>query len=115
MSAEPFAAVEVIAAKRDHQELTDAQIDWFVDAYVRNVIAEEQMSAMAMAILLNGMNRREIVRWTRAYIDSARQQINIPLVASVTKSLCHLRPWLPPAVLVCRNFLGVALVILVAR
>jgi len=70
MSAEPFAAVEVIAAKRDHQELTDAQIDWFVDAYVRNVIAEEQMSAMAMAILLNGMNRREIVRWTRAYIDS---------------------------------------------
>jgi thymidine phosphorylase len=70
MIAEPFAAVEVIAAKRDHQELTDAQIDWFVDAYVRNVIAEEQMSAMAMAILLNGMNRREIVRWTKAYIDS---------------------------------------------
>jgi len=70
MSAEPFAAVDVIAAKRDHQELSDAQIDWFVDAYVRNVIAEEQMSAMAMAILLNGMNRREIVRWTKAYIDS---------------------------------------------
>lgn len=70
MSAEPFAAVEVIAAKRDHQELTDAQIDWFVGAYVRNAIAEEQMSAMAMAILLNGMNRREIVRWTKAYIDS---------------------------------------------
>jgi thymidine phosphorylase len=70
MTTEPFVAVEVLAAKRDHQELTDAQIDWFVDAYVRNVIAEEQMSAMAMAILLNGMNRREIVRWTKAYIDS---------------------------------------------
>ncbi len=70
MSTEPFAAVELIAVKRDHNELTDAQIDWFVGAYVRNVIAEEQMSAMAMAILLNGMNRREIVRWTKAYIDS---------------------------------------------
>jgi thymidine phosphorylase len=70
MSAEPFAAVDLIAAKRDKRELTDAQIDWFVDAYVRNLIAEEQMSAMAMAILLNGMNRQEIVRWTKAYIDS---------------------------------------------
>ena len=70
MTAELFAAVDLIAAKRDKHELTDAQIDWFVDAYVRNVIAEEQMSAMAMAILLNGMNRREIVRWTKAYIDS---------------------------------------------
>ena len=70
MSAELFAAVDLIAAKRDKHELSDSQIDWFVDAYVRNVIAEEQMSAMAMAILLNGMNRREIVRWTKAYIDS---------------------------------------------
>jgi thymidine phosphorylase len=70
MGTEPFAAVELIAFKRDRNELSDAQIDWFVDAYVRNVIAEEQMSAMAMAILLNGMNRREIVRWTKAYIDS---------------------------------------------
>ena len=67
---EPYAAPEVIAIKRDRGELTDSQIDWFVDAYVRNVIAEEQMSAMAMAILLNGMNRREIVRWTQSYINS---------------------------------------------
>ena len=72
MSTEPYAAVDIIAAKRDRHELTDPQIDWFVDAYVRNVIAEEQMSAMAMAILLNGMNRREIVRWTKAYIDSGK-------------------------------------------
>jgi thymidine phosphorylase len=70
MSTEPFAAVELIAAKRDRKELSDQQIDWFVDAYVRNVIAEEQMAAMAMAILLNGMNRREIVRWTQSYINS---------------------------------------------
>ncbi len=67
---EPFSAPEIIALKRDRGELSDAQIDWFVDAYVRNVVAEEQMSAMAMAILLNGMNRREIVRWTQSYINS---------------------------------------------
>jgi thymidine phosphorylase len=67
---EPFAPSEVIALKRDKHELTDNQIDWFIDAYMRNVLAEEQMSAMAMAILLNGMNRREIVRWTNAYINS---------------------------------------------
>lgn len=71
--AEKFAAVEIIAAKRDKSELTDEQIDWFIDAYMRNIIAEEQMSAMAMAILLNGMNRREIVRWTNAYINSGER------------------------------------------
>ena len=43
MTTEQFAAVDLIAAKRDKQELSDLQIDWFVDAYVRNVIAEEQM------------------------------------------------------------------------
>ena len=70
---EPFAAPEIIAIKRDRGELTDGQIDWFIDAYVRNVIAEEQMSAMAMAILLNGMTRREIVRWTQGYINSGEK------------------------------------------
>lgn len=70
MTIEPFAAVDIIAAKRDSHQLSSEQIDWFVDAYVRNVIAEEQMSAMAMAILLNGMDRAEIVRWTQAYINS---------------------------------------------
>ena len=70
---EPFSPSEVIAAKRDKHELSDNQIDWFVDAYMRNVVAEEQMSAMAMAILLNGMNRREIVRWTNAYINSGER------------------------------------------
>lgn len=71
--AEKFAAVDIIAAKRDKHELSDDQIDWFIDAYMRNVIADEQMSAIAMAILLNGMNRREIVRWTNAYINSGER------------------------------------------
>jgi thymidine phosphorylase len=70
---EPFAAVEIIAAKRDRNELTDTQIDWTIDAYTRGVIADEQMSALLMAILLNGMNSREISRWTTAMINSGER------------------------------------------
>ncbi len=70
---EPYAAVDVIVAKRDRRELTDAQIDWVVDAYTRGVVADEQMSALAMAILLNGMVPREIARWTAAMIASGER------------------------------------------
>ncbi|MEJ2577572.1 MAG: thymidine phosphorylase [Kineosporiaceae bacterium] len=70
MEPEPFAAVDVIRVKRDRGELSDAQVDWVVDAYTRGVVAEEQMSALAMAILLNGMTRREVARWTSAMIAS---------------------------------------------
>jgi thymidine phosphorylase len=82
--AETFAAVEIIAAKRDHHELSDAQIDWVVDAYTRGVVADEQMSALLMAILLNGMNAREISRWTDAMINSGERMswsaLTIPTV-----------------------------------
>ena len=47
-----FSAVDVIRAKRDHQPVTDEQIDWVVAAYTRGHVAEEQMAALAMAILL---------------------------------------------------------------
>ncbi len=70
---EPFAAVDVIRAKRDRNVLTDAQIDWVMDAYVRGIVADEQMSALAMAIYLNGMTNHEIVRWTNAMIDSGER------------------------------------------
>lgn len=70
---EPMAAVDVIRAKRDRQVLTDAQIDWVIDAYVRGVVADEQMAALAMAILLNGMTDAEIVRWTEAMIRSGER------------------------------------------
>lgn len=73
MMAESFAAVEIISAKRDRSELSDAQIDWVIDAYVRGVVADEQMSSLLMAILLNGMNSREISRWTDAMINSGER------------------------------------------
>ena len=70
---ELFDAVDVIAAKRDRQALSDAQIDWVVDAYTRGVVAEEQMSALAMAIFLNGMSRSEISRWCTAMINTGER------------------------------------------
>src|SRR6266496_3990844 len=68
-----FAAVDVIRAKRDGHRLSDAQIDWVVDAYTRGVVADEQMSALAMAILLRGMSPGEIARWTAAMIASGER------------------------------------------
>ncbi len=66
-------AVEVILVKRDGGELTESQIDWVIGAYTRGEVAEEQMSALAMAILLNGMTRPEIGRWTAAMIASGER------------------------------------------
>ncbi len=66
-------AVEVIQAKRDGHGLSDSQIDWVVDAYTRGEVADEQMSALAMAILLRGMDRGEISRWTQAMIASGER------------------------------------------
>ncbi len=70
---EAFAAVDVIRVKRDKGVLSDPQIDWVVDAYTRGVVADEQMAALAMAILLNGMSAAEIARWTAAMIDSGER------------------------------------------
>jgi thymidine phosphorylase len=71
--SERFDAVDVIITKRGRGELSDAQIDWVIDAYTRGAVADEQMSSLAMAILLNGMNRREIARWTGAMIASGER------------------------------------------
>ena len=71
--AEAFDAVDIIAVKRDGGVLTDAQIDWMIDAYTRGVVAEEQMSALLMAIFLNGLTAAELSRWTAAMIASGEQ------------------------------------------
>jgi thymidine phosphorylase len=71
--SESFAAVDVIRAKRDGGTLSDAQIDWVVDAYTRGAVADEQMAALAMAILLRGMGGPEIARWTAAMIASGER------------------------------------------
>ncbi|MBE7188109.1 MAG: thymidine phosphorylase, partial [Jatrophihabitans endophyticus] len=71
--SEAVDAVDVIRAKRDGEALTDVQIDWVIDAYTRGVVADEQMSALAMAILLRGMSQAEIAQWTSAMIASGER------------------------------------------
>ncbi len=66
-------AVSIITTKRDGGELSDAQIDWVVDGFTRGSVADEQMSALAMAIVWRGMTRRETARWTAAMIASGRR------------------------------------------
>src|SRR5690625_4834639 len=71
---EPFDAVEIIATKRDGNTLNAEQITWVVDAYTRGVVAEEQMAALAIAmvIIISGMTRQEIAAWTTAMINSGQ-------------------------------------------
>ncbi|NTV40116.1 MAG: thymidine phosphorylase, partial [Demequinaceae bacterium] len=70
---EAFDAVDVIVTKRDGGRLSAEQIDWVVDAYTRGVVADEQMSSLAMAILQRGMDRAEIARWTNAMIATGER------------------------------------------
>ena len=66
-------AVDIIRTKRDGGALSDEQIDWVISAYTRGDVADEQMSALAMAVLLNGMTPAEISRWTAAMISSGKR------------------------------------------
>ncbi|PSL38749.1 thymidine phosphorylase [Labedella gwakjiensis] len=70
---EAFDVVDLIRTKRDGGELATAEIDWLIDAYTRRYVADEQMSALAMAILIRGMSRREIRDMTLAMIASGER------------------------------------------
>ena len=69
----PFDAPTLIATKRDGHRLPDAGIDWLIDAYTAGQLAEEQMSALLMAIYLRGMDTGETARWTAAMIASGER------------------------------------------
>jgi len=68
-----FDAPTVIRTKRDGGGLSDAAIDWVIDAYTRGQVADEQMSALLMAIFLRGMTGHEIARWTAAMVNSGKR------------------------------------------
>jgi thymidine phosphorylase len=68
-----FDVVDIIRTKRDGGTLSDPAIDWVIAAYTRGDVADEQMSALAMAILLRGMTGAEIARWTAAMIASGER------------------------------------------
>lgn len=79
-----FDMVDVIRTKRDGKVLSKDQIEWVIAAYTAEKVADEQMSALAMAIFLNGMNREEIYQWTQAMIGSGEtmdfKTLGIPTV-----------------------------------
>lgn len=56
--------VDLIIKKRDGHELTDEEITFWIDGYVKGEIPDYQSSAMQMAILFRGMNNREIATLT---------------------------------------------------
>jgi len=67
------AAVELIRAKRDGQRLPDRHIRWLFDGYLRGEVADEQMSALLMAIYFRGLDQAELRSWTGAMIDSGER------------------------------------------
>ncbi|BBZ45640.1 thymidine phosphorylase [Mycobacterium parmense] len=68
-----FDAPTVIRTKRDGGRLSDAAIDWVIAAYTEGIVAEEQMAALLMAILLRGMDSGETARWTAAMLASGER------------------------------------------
>ncbi|WP_130865653.1 thymidine phosphorylase [Acidipropionibacterium timonense] len=68
-----FDVVDLIRSKRDGARLSPAQIDWLIDAYTHGRVADEQMSAMAMAVFFRGMDDDELSRWTGAMIASGER------------------------------------------
>ena len=78
-------AVDIIRTKRDGQRLSDEQIRWFINSYTHgDGVADEQASALLMAIYFEGLDDDELTTWTRAMIDSGERldlrEIGRPLV-----------------------------------
>jgi pyrimidine-nucleoside phosphorylase len=65
-------AVDIIIKKRDHHELTQEEIDFFVQGYTRGEIPDYQAAAWAMAVLLNGMSARETTDLTLSMAHSGQ-------------------------------------------
>ena len=62
--------VDIIEKKRDGQELTTAEINFFIEGYTKGEIPDYQASALAMAIYFQDMNDRECADLTRAMVES---------------------------------------------
>jgi pyrimidine-nucleoside phosphorylase len=65
-------AVDIIIKKRDHQELTAAEIEYFIHGFTNGEIPDYQASAFAMAVLLNGMTAQETTDLTLAMAKSGQ-------------------------------------------
>ena len=76
-----FDVVDLIRTKRGGGRLTQEEIDWLIDTYTTGAIADEQMSAMAMAVFFRGMDDAELSQWTDAMIASGdRMDFSLSLI-----------------------------------
>ena len=67
-----FDAPSIIASKRDGNALEAQQIDWMLRGFTEGRVSAEQMSALAMAIYFQGLNRDELATWTQCMVASGR-------------------------------------------
>ncbi|MCI0426237.1 MAG: thymidine phosphorylase [Actinobacteria bacterium] len=65
-----YTCVEMIETKRDGRKLTPESIEWLLTAYTRDEVPDYQMSALAMAIVFNGLDPEELAAWTEAMLNS---------------------------------------------
>ncbi len=72
-TVEPYDVVDLIAKKRFAEALDPGEIAWLIDAFTRGAVAPEQMSALLMAIVIQGMRREEIRDLTAAMIASGER------------------------------------------
>jgi pyrimidine-nucleoside phosphorylase len=70
MSSSTFNMVSLIRKKREKQELSTLEINYIISAYTRDEIPDYQVSALLMAIFLNGLNDRESTDLTHAMLHS---------------------------------------------
>jgi len=68
-----YHAVDLIRAKRDGAELTGDEIRWLIGAYLSGEVADEQMSALLMAVYFRGLDDGELRSWTSAMVDSGER------------------------------------------
>jgi pyrimidine-nucleoside phosphorylase len=63
-------AVDLIQRKRDRLLLTEDEIEWLIRSYTDGTLTDYQMSALAMAVFLNGLAPTELTAWTGAMLHS---------------------------------------------
>ena len=68
-----YDVVDLIRAKRDGRRLSDAEIDWLIPAYTDARVSDEQMAALAMAIVFRGLDAAELSTWTAAMIATGER------------------------------------------
>jgi thymidine phosphorylase len=68
-----YDVVDLIRAKRDGRALADAEIEWLIPAYTDGRIGDEQMAALAMAIVFRGLDEAELNAWTAAMIATGER------------------------------------------